>query len=76
MTVTTATGRELEADYLTFNPVPPRMYLHFPEYTMTEIATIVLNPAELPFDGHPDYTEVQAISNADGGVNLTLRIPD
>lgn len=75
MTVKTATGKELEADYLVFNPVPPRMYLHFPGYAMAETAAIFLNPAELPIDGYPDYTAVQSIADANGGVNVTLKIP-
>ena len=62
MTVTTATGKELNPEIVVENPTPPRLYMHFGDESMQEIGMIFLNPAELPLEEYPTYTQVQSIS--------------
>lgn len=62
MTVTTATGKELNPEMVVTNPEPPRLYLHFNGVSMYEIGAILLNPEELPLEEYPTYTQVQSIS--------------
>ena len=62
MTVTTATGKELNPEMVVANPEPSRLYLHFNGVSMYEIGAILLNPEELPLEEYPTYTQVQSIS--------------
>lgn len=62
MTVTTATGKELNPEMVVENPTPPRLYMHFNGASMYEIGAILLNPEELPLEEYPTYTQVQSIS--------------
>lgn len=62
MTVTTATGKELNPEMVVQNPEPPRLYLHFKDESMQEIGTIFLNPEELPLKEYPTFTQLQSIS--------------
>lgn len=62
MTVTTATGKELNPEMVVENPTPPRLYMHFSGESMWEIGSILMNPEELPLEEYPTYTQVQSIS--------------
>ena len=62
MKVTTATGKELNPEMVVENPTPPRLYMHFSNESMQEIGMIFLNPAELPLEEYPTFTQLQSIS--------------
>ena len=73
MTVTTATGKELNPEMVVQNPEPPRLYLHFNGVSMYEIGAILLNPEELPLEEYPTFTQVQSISQNNPSVIVALK---
>lgn len=73
MTVTTATGKELNPEMVVQNPEPPRLYLHFNGETMQEIGMVFLNPEELPLEEYQTFTQVQSISQNNPSVIVALR---
>ena len=72
MKVITSKGTEFECEAVTFNPSPQRLYLHLIN-TSVETATKVFNE-ELPVEGYPFFTAVQAVSSEGGtAVKVSLK---
>ena len=72
MKITTAKGTEFECEALSVIPSPQRLYLHLVN-TSVEEATRVFN-SELPIEGYPFFTAVQAISSEGAAsVKVSLR---
>lgn len=72
MTIKTSKGTELECEAVTYNPMPSRLYLHLVNTSVE--ATEEIFSKELPIEGYPLFTVVQAISSEGGSaVKVSLR---
>ena len=71
MTIRTASGQELESDFVVENPTPPRLYIDLK--SLTEKQATILMQDGLPIDGYPEYTVLQNLYPVDGGIRVVLR---
>lgn len=71
MKVITSKGTEFECELITSIPSPQRLYLHLVNTSVEEV-TRVFNE-ELPIDGYPFFTAVQAIS-LEGGMAVKVSL--
>lgn len=74
MTITTAKGKEFNADLAVESTNPERLYVHIINTSVAVIAAVFTNSDELPVQGYPAYTAFDSMSiTPSGGVNICLK---
>lgn len=71
--ITTAKGKQLEADKVTTVKNPPLLFANIVNTPVADVAKIFTNPKELPIEGYPDFTEFQSLSISTNGVQIVLK---
>ena len=73
ITITTATGKELNSDYATSLANPKVAFLRIVGETLETVRSIFYDAAELPVDKFPSFHTVAAITDENTGIKIILK---